>query len=292
MKRLISIAVAAFALAACSKPAPPPPAGARVFEVRGVVRGVLDAESATIAIEHENIPGYMPSMTMPFTVKDRAQADGLKAGAGVAFRMVVTDTAAWIDSVKQIDAASVKLGAPEPKGPESDTPRLKEGDRWPGFTLKDQAGRTLTRADFDGAPVLVTFIFTRCPIPNFCPLMSRNFATLDKALAADPVLAGKVRLLSISFDTEYDTPEHLAQYAAQYAGRTDNWRLAGGTPEEIAKLTKAFSVYVRPEGGTISHGLCTALIGPDGVVRKMWRGNSWTTDEVLSEVRDQMTKPE
>jgi protein SCO1/2 len=284
MLKHLHIITAALLLAACSKPAEP--LSARSFEVRGVVRGAFDPQASTLTIEHENITGYMPSMTMPFPVKHPEQARGLRVGDGIQFKLVVTDMNASVDDIRKIDAATVRLGQQKMGTRMTNAARLKEGDRWPDFTLKDQDGRTVTQADFAGRPVLVTFFFTSCPIPNYCPLMSQNFAAIQKELAKDEADKDAVQFLSISFDPEHDTPQRLAAYAATFTHDTENWRFATGTPDEVARLTSACSVYVQTEGGTISHGLCTALVGPRGVIRKIWRGNSWTTAEVIEAIRD------
>lgn len=237
-------------------------------------------------IEHEDIPGFMPSMTMPFAFRDAQEVAGLAIGDAVAFKLVVTDKDSWSSGIRRIDAAGVKLPATKPSAPVAGkVERVKEGERMPEFALVDQSGRAIHGETFAGKSLLVTFIFTRCPIPNYCPLMAQNFRTLQQAIRADVALAGKVNLLSISFD-EHDTPAVLAEYGAKLSDDLDAWRFATGQPEEVRKLTQAFAVQVQPEAGTINHGLATALIGPDGVVRHIWRGNGWATDEVLTALRN------
>jgi protein SCO1/2 len=163
-------------------------------------------------------------------------------------------------------------------------PRLKEGDTWPNFTLTDQGGWPITRADYGGAMVLVTFTFTRCELPNDCSQVARNFSEILRQTAAIPALKGRVRLLSISFDPAFDTPERLASHAGRLTQDTDTWRFASGKADETGRLTASFSVRVQPEEDTIGHSLCTALIGPDGVIRKIWRGDGWTADEAVAEI--------
>lgn len=272
-------------MASCKRPesgatvsVEPPP---QTFAVRGILRGI-DFAGRAVTVEHEEIPNYMPAMTMPFDVKTMAEVEPLRAGDAIAFTMIVTDKSAWIEGVKKIAESEVKLPArkqPE-AGAAANIERLKEGDRLPDFQLIDSQGRPITRETFAGKPLLLTFIFTRCPIPNFCPLMTNNFRQVQQALSG-ATGAADVQLLSISFDSEFDTPEVLAQYAARHTKDIDQWRFATGTAAETKRLTQAFSVTVQPEGGTIAHGLATALVGADGIIRNIWRGNGWTPAEVV-----------
>lgn len=274
--------------AGCTKPASPSAATSaepQRYDVRGIVRGIGFADRE-ITVEHEEIPGYMAAMTMPFSVKEMREVEALKAGDAIGFQLVVTDTDSWITGVKKIAASEVRL--PEAKRSAFAAPkvaRVKEGDALPEFALADDRARPITRETFAGKPLVLTFIFTRCPLPNYCPLMSNHLAAIRQAIADDPKLKDELRLLSISFDPEHDTPEVLAQYAARYTQEHEQWRFATGTMEEIEKLTAAFAVQVQAEGGTINHGLATALVDPDGVIRKIWRGNGWQPAEAVEELR-------
>lgn len=249
----------------------------RGFDVRGIVRGI-DPDKLSITVEHEDIPGFMPSMTMPFTVKDAQELRGISVGNAVAFRFVVTDTAAWITGLRTIKPTAVSLPGEKPQS-KSRAARLKEGDKLPAFSLVDQDNRPLTRETLEGKATLLTFIFTRCPVPTFCPLMSNHFSELQKKLAGNEAVAAKVRLLSISFDP-LDSPAILATYAKHLEADPALWWHAGGSQKETERLTQAFSVYVREEGSSFSHGLCTALVSPEGTILQLWRGNDWSVDEV------------
>ncbi len=265
-----------------SEPSASTSPGATTYEVRGVVRAV-EREDSTLIIEHEEIPGYMPSMTMPFTVKAGEDVEGVETGEAVSFEFVVTGDDSWIQRVRPVDPATVhlpeKAGVPVAAAPK--IKRLEEGDRLPDFELTDQKGRAIDAGTFDGKSLVLTFIFTRCPVPNFCPLMSSHFKTLEERIKQSPALAGRTHLLSISFDPEHDTPEVLADYAAVHTDDGDFWRFACGQPAEVEKLTRAFSVYTETANGTINHGLCTALVEADGTIRRIWRGNFWKPDEVI-----------
>jgi protein SCO1/2 len=290
-KALLSRVAALFCLpvafAGCDR-SHPPDNSARFYQLRGIVRGFAPDRS-TVSVEHENIPGYMPAMTMPFSVKDQKDVAGLKIGDGISFRMTVTDKDLFLDQVAKISASDVRVAAPT--SPANVSPsasaRLREGDVVPPFSLTNQDGTPVTLDAFRDRPLVVTFIFTRCPVPKFCPLISHNFSELQAAIKADAGAAGKARLLSITLDPKFDTPEILKGYAQQQEADPQIWTFATGEPAEIEKLTRSFAVFVQPEAGTISHGLATALIGRDGRVVRIWRGNAWEPSEVIDDLRRQ-----
>jgi protein SCO1/2 len=277
----------ALAIAACDRTTTAD-SSARSYQVRGIVRGFAPDRS-TVSIEHEDIPGFMPSMTMPFSVKDEKEIANLKIGDGISFRMTVTDNDLFLDQVKKIPASEVRVAEPPPASSVSSTAsaRLREGDVVPSFALTDQNGAPVTLDTFRGQPFVLTFIFTRCPIPTFCPRISNNFSELQQAIKSKEGAGGKTRLLSITLDPQFDTPEILQSYAQQQKADSKIWTFATGAPAEIDKLTQSFAVFVQPEGGTISHGLATALIGPDGELVKLWRGNGWTPEEVIAAITRQ-----
>lgn len=276
-------------LGACEKQASQSPGTSaeqtRRFQVKGLVRAINFADRE-VTIEHEEIPDYMPAMTMPFSVKDMREVQAFSAGDAIAFEFVVTKDDSWIANARKIDRNTLQLpkGA-SPTGSKASKERLREGDPLPAFSLVDEKGRSITADMFRGKSLVITFIFTRCPVPNFCPLMGKNFARLHADTAADPKLA-HTQFLSVSFDPGHDTPEVLAKYAQSYRPvPEDRWRFATGTAEEVAKLTEGFSLQVKPQGGTIDHSLATILVGPDGVIRNIWRGNQWRVEEVVESLR-------
>lgn len=227
----------------------------------------------------------MPSMAMPFEVRNEQEIAKLAIGNAISFRLNVTQRDSWIDQVQKIDLDQVHLPSVMPPLVQTTdfSPRLHEGDRIPDFQLVNQDGQPITQEAFRGHPLVLTFVFTRCPIPNFCPLMSRNFATLQNGVKTGTGSVQATRLLTISFDP-FDTPAILKAYAVSENADPLIWNLATGPKPEIERLTQAFSVFVKPDGGTISHGLATALIDREGQIRKIWRGNSWSPSEILREL--------
>lgn len=285
MKEIALIACIALALLGCGRSASPGEA-ADHYEMRGVVRG-FSPDRSTIEIQHENIPGFMPSMTMPFVARDSKEVADLKTGDAISFRMTVTQKDFWIDNVKKVRREDVDIA--EPKRTSSISPedaaRLKEGDEMPRWSLTNQNGEQISLDNFRGHPFVLTFVFTRCPLPNFCPRMSSNFEELQAAIKAGGGALTTARLLSVTLDPDYDTPKILSDYAAFHHVDPQIWTFATGSQNEIETLTRAFSVYRQNEGGTISHGLTTALIDGEGRIAKLWRGNGWKPDEVIEEIK-------
>lgn len=252
----------------------------RVFDIRGTVTAPLADD--LITIKHDAVPDYMPAMTMPFRVEpaDRTQAAALRAGDRVAFKFAVGDTSRAYDFVRLSGGIPPAPGTAAASG----TPRrIREGEPVPPFSLVDQNGRSVTASDLQGHHTVITFIFTRCPVPEFCPRLSQQFQQLQQRLAAMPQADGApIQLLSVSFDPEFDTPEVLRDYARRYAADPAIWRFCTGSADEVRTLTRAFAVHVEPSAGSINHTLATALVGPDGRLEKIWRGNRWTTNDIIA----------
>jgi protein SCO1/2 len=164
---------------------------------------------------------------------------------------------------------------------------LKPGDAVPETTFVDQSGRRRAFKAFKGAPVLLTFIYTKCPMPTFCPLMDQHFATIQKKLKDDPALRRRVHLVSISFDPINDTPAVLKAHATKLGADPNTWTFLTGDRDEIDKFAMRFGVSVAratADQRDITHNLRTALIDADGKLVKIYIGNEWTPDQALADL--------
>jgi protein SCO1/2 len=257
----------------------------RYYQVHGIIRG-LSPDREIVEIQHEDVPGFMPSMTMPFGLRNKKEMSERKIGEAISFRMIVSEKELLIDQVKPIksDALHLPTETVPPNEKTNDVARLKEGDRAPSVALTNQDGEQISLEKFRGNPLVLTFIFTRCPIPKFCPLVSQHFVELQDVIKTATAPMGQTRLLSITLDPAFDTPTILKQYAASLVADPKMWTFATGEPGEIDRLVGGFSVYRQPEGGTISHGLATVLIGRDGTIQKIWRGNGWTSLDITGTI--------
>jgi len=272
-----------FAVTACQKEKPVPQ---QRYEVRGKVVAV-DKRGGTVTLAHEAIQGYMGAMTMGFVLKDQWAFDVLKEGQSVRATLVVQGENAWLEGIvvtEEPTPASASLASPEALPP----PPL--GAEVPDFQLINQDGKRIHLHQYRGKALLLTFIYTRCPLPNYCPLMSRNFAKILDELRRDPSLAASTHLLSVSIDPEYDTPAILRSYGLEWAGKSPGdlfkqWEFASGAPEQVRKVAGFFGASYWTDRGQIVHLLVTALVGPDGKVRKLYPGNQWQPADVLSDLR-------
>jgi len=255
-------------------------AGEQSFDVKGRVISI-DPGGKTVHIAHEDIPDFMPAMTMPFTIQHPEQAADLAPGDAVEFHLVVTKDDSWISSIDKISSAPVSTHVAT-AAPNTD--RVEIGETVPNFDLVDQTGAPLRLSDYHGSAVLVTFIYTRCPLPNFCPLMSTRFSELqDKLIKKYP---GKVHLISVSFDPQFDTPSVMKEYGKHFAARTKTWSLATGTQAQVDRVAGLFGLIKEKEANGYTHDLRTALISPSGKLVHIWRSNVWTPDEVESMLGD------
>ncbi len=265
--------------------APTPSASApgtqQVFQVKGVVVEVKPKEK-TVSIKHEAIPNYMPGMTMPFDVKDTNELAGLAPGDAVSFRLTVTDTDGWIDQVRKLGTNSAP--PPSPITVVTDLPLLKVGDALPEYHLTNQFGQAFSTTKFKGQATAITFLFTRCPFPTFCPRMANNFGEVQEKLLSLPNAPTNWQLLTVSFDPEFDTPDVLKAYAEAHHYNPERWTFATGSLSDITALGDQFGLAFWRDGGSISHNLRTFVLDPSGRVRNVYEGNAWTSEELAGEL--------
>ena len=281
MSRLLPLLLCA-ALLGCDRTTAPDVRTApevTTHEVKGVLQEVI-ADGRKAVIAHENIAGYMGAMTMEFDAENPADLSGFIPGDMLAFRLSVTETRSSIDHVRKVGHT-----APTPRAPAGDA--LPPGTPLPDCQLTDSLGQTLRLSDFKGRALAFTFIFTRCPLPDYCPRMNRHLGAVQAALAGDP--ATNWHLLSLSFDPDYDTPERLAQYAEQYQPDPAHWTFATGSAEDVRKLGAAFGLAFSGTGALPDHNLRTVVVDVAGRVQKVFTGNEWKPDELIAEMRKAMT---
>lgn len=256
----------------------------RDFTVRGVVREARPAKSQLV-VKHEEIPGYMDAMTMPFQVRDPKILESVKAGDDITFQLHVTDKDHWIDGLKIVGVA-VDGGDKEPPRPKvTDIAPFKQGDSLPALSFSDERGQPLRLEDYRGKALALTFIYTRCPLPNFCPLLSEKFRTVQEALLADPAAPKNWQLLSVTIDPEHDTTEVLQRYAKAQRAAAAHWRFATGELRDLTVLGLRSGLEFWEGGSEITHNLRTVVFDNQGRMRKVFPENTWTAAELAAELR-------
>lgn len=254
------------------------------YSLRGVIVSV-DVPTGQLTLTNENIPGLMEPMTMSYSLVNPMEATELHPGDRISAQLSTTGSHLTLDQIDVLQAAqlnikpTVQYHIPQP------------GDVLPDFQLTNQSGRRIHLDQYRGKVLLITFVYTRCPLSNYCPLMSRNFSAVDKMLAADPALYARTHLLSISFDPAYDTPAVLRSYGEAYTGRYTqenfkHWEFSAPNSSQLASLLQWFGVGVTPgPDKSLAHSLSTVVVGADGKVRAWYPTNEWTPEQVFNQIR-------
>lgn len=260
------------------------------YSLHGKVVAVDKAnKKATIA--HDAVVGYMDAMTMDFPIKNEDVLNTLSKDAEINADLMVDNYKGtfWLENFTVISA-------PDPNNP---APAVNEnigqpGKEIPDFKLTNQDGKSISIKDFRGKALAITFIYTRCPLPNYCIKMSKNFSDLANLLVDQPDLKDKIRLLSISFDPKTDTPETLKNYGLGYLGKGSKatdftiWQLATAPDKEMKEMADFFGFHYETDENdktVINHSLQTVVIAPDGKIQKVFNGSDWTNDELLNSLK-------
>jgi len=252
------------------------------FPLKGIVEEV-DTAKMRVTISHEEIPDYMMAMTMPFKVKDRAILDRIAPGDSVQGTLAVSRTESWLENLDV-------LGHGDPpntlEAGDILAKRLfKVGDNIPNITLVNQDEKKINITQFRGKMLAISFIFTRCPLPDFCIRMSDNFSRLEQTLKKDTSLAGRWHLLTISFDPKFDTPKVLKQYGENYGADFTTWDFATAPVETLRQVTDGLDLMFTEEDGLITHNLRTVLIDQKGRIVEIINGNEWTVAEFAATMK-------
>jgi protein SCO1/2 len=279
-KALLSLLIACAFVGGCK----PRASSSQRYPLAGRIVSI-DQSKQQIIVSHSEVQGYMPAMVMPFHLKDVAQIARFGKSDEITATLIVSGGESWLEDLR----ITRKGAGADPRDVEINS-LPHEGDAVPDFALVNQSGKRISIKQYRGKALLITFIYTRCPLPDYCPLMSSNFAEIDRALQKDPALFAKTHLLSVSFDSSYDTPAVLRSYGGAYTEkftdeRFEHWEFASGSAEEVKAITKFFGLRYEPKSDQIIHSLVTAIISPDGKVFKIYSYDEWKPDDVLADLR-------
>ena len=262
--------------------------GCQPQEKHYTLRGRVVAKSAVngqLTVDNDNIPGFMQAMIMPYPVKDPQGLAEVEPGDRITADVVVKNNDNyWLERLTITDQSG-RGSVPAVTTPHE----LMPGEAVPDVPLINQDGKTLHLSQFKGKAVLLTFIYTRCPLPTFCPLISSEFAAIQSDLAKDLPNYDRTHLVSISLDPQYDTPPVLRKYGLAYlrddASGFAHWDFVSTTPADLQKLASAFGLQYLEQNNQISHSMNTILLASDGTVAERWPGNEWKTSEVTAALK-------
>ncbi len=259
---------------------------AKHYEMKGQVLGV-NRDKMEILVKHEDIPGLMPAMTMPYKVESAGMLDNLGPGDLITTDLAVDNGAGVITKITKTGTA--KVDTPPPSPPSSGFELIKLGAEVPNQAFTDQDGKERKLNDIRaGKAMALTFIYTKCPMPTYCPMMDRQFAAVQKAIKSTPALNDKAHLLSVSFDPKNDTPPVLKKHAAELGADPKIWTFVTGGRDDIDKFAMTFGVtLIRGESADpneIGHTLRTAILDRDGKLVKTYTGNEWSASDIVADL--------
>jgi len=255
----------------------------RRYDMDGKVISV-DAKNKKLVIAHKDIPGLMKAMTMDYKVNDDWVFRAAKPGDHITASLVLDPEGAYLEKVVLTSTGTT---------PEASTSPLHEpqpGDQPPDLAFENQDGKKVKLSDFHGKPLLLTFIYTRCPLPDYCIRMSDNFGLIARQLkSGDPALYNTLQMLSVSIDPEFDRGPVLKNYGKSFAGTVDptfsHWQFAAATPKDTRDFANYFGLSYDKQQDQIVHSLRTALLDPSGKIAFVYTGNAWRPDDVIRDLK-------
>lgn len=256
--------------------------GQPIFSARGIVRKVSN-EDRTVEIQHEAITNYMPAMTMPFKVAAAEELAGLREGDEISFRLLVKEDESWIDRIEKTRQNHLAPDRASGKNSQASQPAAK----WHpllDYKFTNQLGQPVSLAQFRGQALAITFFFTRCPIPDFCPRLSKNLEQASRKLAELPNAPTNWHFISVSFDTEFDTPAVLKTYAEQYHYDPKHWSFLTGSSDKIAELARLSDVTMTREGSLFNHNFRTLIIDAAGHLQMAFPTGGNLADTIVEQI--------
>ncbi len=251
----------------------------QTFPGRGVVQE-LPADGQTVIIKHEAISNYMAAMTMPFHVQTNAVLASLHAGDEVTFRLNVTSDHSWVDQIRRTGNAPLAENHPAPIRPLFRLP----SEQFMDYPLTNELGQPVCLNDFRGQALALAFFYTRCPLPDFCPRLSKNFQEASAKLRQLPGAPTNWHFLSISFDTAFDSPAMLRAYGDSYLYQPSHWSFLTGAPDQIHELAEVCGVNYTSDSGGFNHNFRTLIIDASGHLQMVFPFGGNISDDIVTQI--------
>ena len=251
---------------------------ARMFIAKGVVQE-LKPDARTVVIRHEAISNYMAAMTMPFKVKDPKELAGLQRGDEISFRLQVTESESWVEHIAKIGTVSLPP-IPTP----ANSPAVRPNHPLLDYKFTNELGQAVSLNDFRGQALAITFFYTRCPLPDYCPRLAKNFQAASQKLGSLPGGPANWHFLSISFDTEFDTPQMLRAYGNSYQYDPKHWSFLTGPPDKIGELARQSGASYEFDAGTFNHNFRTLIVDASGHLQMVFPTGGDLSDQIVAEI--------
>jgi len=263
----------------------PPPGGTREFTVKGVVKKI-ERENGQVIVAHEAIPGFMDAMTMPFRAKNPGVLAAIQAGDSVSFTLSVNAEQSWIDHVVKISARTPSPTATNGEPAEAAGSTVASHQRHPllNYAFTNELGRPVRLGDFHGQVLAMTFFFSRCPIPDYCPRLTKNFEEASRRLRDTPGAPTNYHFLSVTFDPEFDTPTRLKAYAESFGYDPSHWSFLTGPSNRVAELAGLSNMKYQRDGVFFNHDLRTLIIDGGGRLRMVFPLGGNLSDAIVQEM--------
>jgi protein SCO1/2 len=275
--------IVAFAVRSQAAEAVGAPAGTREFAVKGVVEKV-EPENNRVTIAHEAIPGFMDAMTMPFRVKDPTDLQAIQAGDSVSFRLSVTADRSWIDHIVKMPTLTASPTAANREGTEVAPSTGRRRHPLLDYAFTNELGQPVRLGDFRGQVLAMTFFFSRCPIPDYCLRLTKNFEEASQKLRNMPGAPTNYHFVSVSFDPEFDTPARLKAYAESFAYDASHWSFLTGPSNKVAELARLSDMKYQRDGIFFNHDLRTLIIDGNGRLRMIFPLGGNLSDAIVQEI--------
>jgi protein SCO1/2 len=258
-------------------------ANARMFIARGVVQE-LKPDVRTVVIQHEAISNYMAAMTMPFKVKDPNELAGLQRGDEISFRLQITAAESWVDRITKTGTVALPPNEKPADAPPTEMRTALASHPLLDYKFTNELGQAVSLNDFHGQALAITFFYTRCPLPDYCPRLSKNFQEAQQKLKSLPGAPANWHLLSISFDTDFDSPQMLKAYGNSYQYDPQHWSFLTGPPDKIGELARQSGVSYQFDAGTFNHDFRTLIIDAHGHLQMIFPTSGDLSDQIVAEI--------
>jgi protein SCO1/2 len=258
-------------------------ANVRTFTARGVVEE-LNPDGRTVVISHEAISNYMAAMTMPFKVKNSEEMARLHRGDEITFQLNVADAESWVDQLAKIGTVSLPAREKTGDSHRAATPPAPPENPLLDYKFTNELGQAVSLKDFRGQALAITFFYTRCPLPDYCPRLSKNFEEAEQKLESAAGAPANWHFLSVSFDPEFDTPTILKAYGDGYQYDPRHWSFLTGPADKISELARESGVSYQSDNGTINHNFRTLIIDTRGHLQMIFPTTGDLSDQIVAEI--------